>query len=127
MKALILDETRQKFAIVLEDSTWWELPGGGMDWGESAEECLKRELHEEMGLKVTGVNPNPSYYLVGKNMKDKWTLNLVFEVEVENLNFTPSEECRELKFVMPEEITSLHAFRTVQELATLFDAKKHLR
>lgn len=123
VKGLILDESREKFLIILEDNGLWELPGGGLDWGESPETCLKREIKEEMGLIVTDINPSPSYYLLGKNMKSQRTLNLVFEIKVNNLDFTPSEECREIKFVSPEEIESINAFRTVKELAALFDRR----
>jgi len=125
IKALILDETRTKFMVVLEDNGFWELPGGGLDWGETPQECLKRELREEMGLTVTEIAPAPSYYLLGKNMKDKWTLNLVLETKVQDLNFTPSDECRELRFVSPEELRSLNAFRTVVELANQFRPENH--
>ncbi len=125
IKGLILDETRTKFLIVYEDKGWWELPGGGMDWGESPEACLERELQEEMGLVVTEVSSFPSYYLIGRNMKDRWSLNLVFETKVKDLNFTPSEECRELKFISSEEVGTIEAFRTVKELAAQFDIKKH--
>jgi 8-oxo-dGTP pyrophosphatase MutT (NUDIX family) len=120
-KALILDETGKKFAIILEDNGLWEIPGGGIDWGESPAETLKREIMEEMGLEVTSVNESPSYYLIGKNMSDQHSLNLVFETKVKNLNFTPSKEAMEMKFVDKEDIKSLNAFRTVKELAEQFN------
>jgi 8-oxo-dGTP pyrophosphatase MutT (NUDIX family) len=125
IKALILDASREKFAVILEDSTWWELPGGGMDHGGTPEECIRRELKEEMGLQVTHVAADPSYYLIGKNMKGNWTVNLVFETTVADLNFTPSEECRELRFVNKADLASMHAFRTVMELGDRFDVAKH--
>jgi ADP-ribose pyrophosphatase YjhB (NUDIX family) len=125
IKGLILDETRKKFAVILEDNGWWELPGGGLNWGESPEVCLKREIKEEMGLTVTEVGPFPSYYLIGKNMRGRWSLGLVFEIKVGDLEFVPSDECREIKFVAPEEVGSINAFRTVKELAAQFAGRKH--
>ena len=123
VKGLVLDETGKEFLVIREENGLWELPGGGLDWGESVEECLKREIHEEMGLTVTEVNPKPAYYLVGQNMKGRWTLNLIFETKVNDLNFTPSEECREIKFISPEEVGAINAFRTVKELAEQFGKK----
>src|SRR3989344_4835497 len=123
IKGLILDESREKFAVTLEDNGFWELPGGGLDWGETPETCLKREISEEMGLTVTDVSSSPSYFLSGKNMKGHWSVNIVYEIKVKDLNFTPSNECQEIRFILPEEVESMNAFRTVKELAKLFKNK----
>lgn len=127
IKALILDETRTKFLIVQEDNDIWELPGGGWDWGETHEECLKRELQEEMGLTVTSVSKTPSYLLPGHLNKrgEIWITNVLFEVTVADLNFTPSKECIAIKFVTPEEARDMNALKNVQLFAEMFDPKNH--
>ena len=36
---------------------WWELPGGGIEGTESAEDACLRELHEEVGITGAEIGP----------------------------------------------------------------------
>ncbi|MBI3631820.1 MAG: NUDIX hydrolase [Candidatus Vogelbacteria bacterium] len=103
VKALILDETRKKFLIVQEDNGKWELPGGGLDWGELAQDAIRREIEEEMGLEVIYVAKQPSYFLSDRDEK-KVYVNVLFETRVRDLDFVPSNECVAIKFVSSEEV-----------------------
>jgi ADP-ribose pyrophosphatase YjhB (NUDIX family) len=51
---------------------WWGLPGGLLEVGETPEECVRREVEEETGLRVehvrlTGVYSSPRYCVTYPN------------------------------------------------------------
>lgn len=54
-RVLLLDETDRLLLFTgcdpdRPERTFWCTPGGGMEPGETAAECARRELHEETGL-----------------------------------------------------------------------------
>ncbi len=127
VKALIFDETQTKFLLAQEDNGKWELPGGGLDWGEKPEEGIRREVLEEMGLTVTSVGNQPSYLTTAARDSDGvWTANVLFETKVENFDFTPSSECVAIKFVTREEAKELNLFVTVKKFLEVFDLENHI-
>jgi ADP-ribose pyrophosphatase YjhB (NUDIX family) len=94
---LIIEEGR----VVLcrrRDSGWWNLPGGGMELGETPEEALMREVREETGLEVEVGR------LVGVYSKpQKQELVLAFACRVVGgMLMQETEEVTESRYVLPD-------------------------
>ena len=54
--AIIFDEQGRIFATQRgygEWKDWWEFPGGKMESGETPQQALKREIHEELDAEIT--------------------------------------------------------------------------
>jgi 8-oxo-dGTP diphosphatase len=98
VKALIFDESRTKFLLAKENKGTWEMPGGGIDWGEDARECLKREIFEEMGLEPTWIAEKPSHFFSFQCPKGIPKAQIIYEVTLKDLDFTSSDECVALQF-----------------------------
>jgi 8-oxo-dGTP diphosphatase len=105
----------------------WELPGGGLDFGESTREGLEREIKEEAGLKLTRISKNPVYawtYKFSGNPRNfgwYYSLVLIYRIELENLDFTPSEECEAVGLFSKEELQDMKLHPQINQLIDLFN------
>ena len=114
IKWLITDE-QWRFLLCKEHNNLRELPGGGLDHGEEMKTCLAREIHEEMWLTVTHIEDNPSYILTCNDDEEQgfWRMNIIYHIQVEDLNFTPSDECVEIWFFDIEKARQLDTYSNV--------------
>ncbi|GAC1401217.1 MAG: hypothetical protein NVS4B12_10960 [Ktedonobacteraceae bacterium] len=94
--ALIFRE--QEILLALRrDIDWWNLPGGGLEIGETVEEGVCREVREETGL-VVEVD-----HLVGVYSKpQKQEIVLTFLCRTLGGTLTSTEESRECRYFSPE-------------------------
>jgi 8-oxo-dGTP diphosphatase len=118
-KILLLKETP-------DISGKWEMPGGGLDFGESIPAGLEREIREETGLKVSEMSKAPIYawtykYEGKRGMDWYYTLVLAYRIELESLDFTPSDECEAIGFFSKDELKTNELNGQTNELLKIFD------
>ena len=126
MKALVLNETRDKFLVCKKETGVWVLPGGKLDYGELPQNGLRREIMEEMGIDATHIADTPSYFITGQTLRTKtWVANVVYETTLPHLDFTPSDECLEIRFINKDSAADLFLFPAVATLLQQFDPTNH--
>ena len=83
------------------DIDWWNLPGGGMESGETVDEALCREVREETGLEVEVER------LVGVYSKpQKQEVVLTFRCRIIGGTLHATEEIRESRYFAPSTLPS---------------------
>lgn len=79
------------------DIDWWNLPGGGMELGETLEVTVRREVLEETGLQIEVER------LVGVYSKpQKQEIVLSFLCRIIGGQLTSTDESRECRFFSPD-------------------------
>lgn len=103
IKGLIRRDDGHVLVVKEAGRTWWDLPGGGMDHGETIKNAIARELREEVSLKG-----DFSYKVIAveePKILDRvnvWQMRLIFAVVPVDLSFKPGEDGDDLTFIDPE-------------------------
>ena len=84
----------------------WVLPGGGVDFGETARDAFVREIKEEAGLDVKDTKFVMAHELI---KKDKGIHRVIFfhKAKLRGGKLKPSGDVSELRWMTIEEIKSL--------------------
>jgi 8-oxo-dGTP diphosphatase len=97
--ALIFDDEGRILLGHRRDIDWWNLPGGGMEAGETVDEALCREVREETGLEVKVER------LVGVYSKpQKQEVVLTFRCRTTGGTLHATEEARENHYFVPDSL-----------------------
>ncbi len=105
-KVLIFDEQNRLLVFKASDGEW-EMPGGGWEHDETYEQCVRRELAEEIGVGVQTIGPVLFVY-PGKTDSGNPKINIVCKVEIDSSEILPTgDELVEAKYVSKEEFLRL--------------------
>jgi 8-oxo-dGTP diphosphatase len=79
---------------------FWEFPGGKCEAGETLEECLRRELFEELGIRIEVPTP---FQIVRHEYDEKIVELHFFHCRIES-GQAAAIECAEIRWVSPHEL-----------------------
>lgn len=77
-RGLIVNEGRLLVVKHTEESDFYALPGGKLDKGENVEECVIREIKEELGVEVA--NPELKYVYRWEDKNGGDNLDFCFKI-----------------------------------------------
>ena len=104
LKAVVINDEGKVLIVKETDRDWWDIPGGGLDHGESIKEALIRELHEEVGfsgdLEYEPIDVGEPHILEHLKL---YQMRLTLLVRPDNFNFQPGVDGDEVKFIEPIE------------------------
>ena len=104
LKAVVLNDKGQVLVVKEKGRNWWDIPGGGLDHGESIKEALARELYEEVAFKgefsYEAIMIEDPRHLVKRNI---YQTRVTFVVTPDNFKFSAGVDADDVMFVNPDD------------------------
>jgi 8-oxo-dGTP diphosphatase len=109
IKAVII-QNRKLLLVHERDDEWWSVPGGGIDYGETVEQAIRRELSEELGVDPQDVHYDASslFLQIGAVVNGVPRANLFYRVHVPVEAIKLTEHVIEHKWCSATEIAELY-------------------
>lgn len=110
IRALVVNDNR--VLLVWEvGSSWWQVPGGGVDYGETVQSTLIREVEEELGVAAKDITSDGkiAYYDIGNVINGVPRMNLYYKVSVPGNSVKKTKHVSKLGWFTKDEFLKLNA------------------
>lgn len=105
IKALVVNDDGDILVVKESSRNWWDVPGGGMEHGETVKDAIRRELREEVSLRGDFEYEIISIEDPGLLQRlNAWQMRIVFVVKPKDATFAPGDDGDEILFINPEEL-----------------------
>ncbi len=107
-KAIIIKDNKMLF-VKEKDDNWWNLPGGGIDYGEDAMPALVRELAEEIGVSEAQVQEisTPLFVSTDGEVDAVPRLNIYYWVKIEDGSEKLGKDVEDMQWMSADQIAEL--------------------
>lgn len=109
LKAVIRNDRGELLIVKEKGHRKWSLPGGGLDWGETYEQAMRRELYEEVGyageFTMKLIAADDAKPLKNRPV-DTRQVRLIYEIIPENYEFIVGKESDDIAWVNASSLDS---------------------
>lgn len=100
LKAVILNDRGETLVVKESGRDWWDIPGGGIDHGETVKQALSRELSEEVSFagefEYETLLAEDPHYLESLNL---YQMRITFLVKPNSSAFSAGDDGDEIQFI----------------------------
>jgi 8-oxo-dGTP pyrophosphatase MutT (NUDIX family) len=106
VKGLVFDD-RQRLLVCVNDEGGYELPGGGLEYDETLEDCLRRELQEELGAELSKIGQIVCVYYMRSPFRNVPVVRIAVRVAVAPGVYAHGDTIVSSRYVTKEEFLAL--------------------
>jgi 8-oxo-dGTP diphosphatase len=109
-KILILKRSKEEDCF----KEMWDIPGGGINFGEMPEEALKREVKEETGLEIEVIKPVRIWSFFKNNGRTQ-VVGVTLLCKYKGGEVKLSREHTKFRWISPEEIEKYNVHEGIKK------------